>query len=108
MADSSLNASTTAVAASLVIKNTPGTLFGVTGYNAKTTAQFIQIHDATLTPAEASIPVIVFLVAATANFSLDFGMRGRQFAKGIVITNSSTAATKTIGSADCWFDAQYI
>ncbi len=108
MADISQNTSTAAYVASLVVKNTPGVLFGLTGYNSKGSAQFIQVHDATVTPAEAAIPVITFTVGASSNFSLDYGIRGRKFEKGIVLVNSSTGPTKTIGSADCWFDAQYI
>lgn len=106
--DTSRNASTTAYAASLVIKQNKGVLFGLTGYNSKGVAQFIQLHDATLLPAEAAVPISVFTVAASSNFSLDFGPKGRTFDKGIVVCNSSTAQTKTIGSADCWIDAQFI
>lgn len=108
MADISNNSSSIAYEASRVVKNTPGVLFGLTGYNSKTADQFIQLHDDTVTPAEAAVPVAVFKAAASSHFSLDFGVRGRKFAKGIVLVNSSTAPTKTIGSADCWFDAQYL
>ncbi len=108
MADISLNSSSIAYETSRVVKITPGVLFGLTGYNSKASAQFIQLHDATLLPADGSIPVAVFTVAASSNFSLDFGLKGRKFDKGIVLVNSSTGPTKTIGSADCWFDAQYI
>lgn len=108
MADISSNSTSLAYEASRVVKATPGVLYGVTGYNSKTAEQFIQLHDDTLTPAEAAIPKVVFKVAASSAFSLDFGMRGRKFDKGIVLVNSSTGPTKTIGSADCWFDAQYL
>ncbi len=108
MADISLNSSSAAYEASRVVKNTPGVLFGLTGYNSKGSAQFIQLHDATAPPAEAAIPVAVFTVAASSNFSLDFGLKGRKFDKGIVVLNSSTGPTKTIGSADVWFDCQYV
>ncbi len=108
MADISLNASSTAYEPSRVVKATPGVLFGLTGYNSKASAQFIQLHDATLLPAEGVAPVATFTVAATSNFSLDYGLKGRKFDKGIVLVNSSTGPTKTIGSADCWFDAQYV
>lgn len=108
MADISNNSSSAAYETSRVVKITPGVLFGLTGYNSKASAQFIQLHDATLLPAEGAIPVAVFTVAATSNFSLDFGLKGRKFDKGIVICNSSTAQTKTIGSADIWVDTQYV
>lgn len=100
------NKTTTAYAASLVVKDAPGVLYGLTGYNSKASAQFIQIHDATALPSDTAVPKITFTVAASSNFSLDFG-RGRKFATGITVCNSSTGPTLTVGSADIWVDAQY-
>lgn len=107
-ADPANNATNVAYATSLVVKATPGVLYGLTGYNSKTSAQFVQVHDAVALPAESSVPVITFTVPASSNFALDFGLRGRAFAVGIVVCNSSTGPTKTVGSADTWVDAQYI
>ena len=101
------DATTTALATSLVVKAGAGTLYGLTGHSNRSSSQFIQIHDAAALPADTAVPIIVFQVPATSSFSLDFNV-GREFQTGIVISNSSTAATKTIGSADCWFDVQYI
>jgi hypothetical protein len=101
------SATTTALAASLVVKADRGTLYGLTGHNNKSSSQFIHIHDASALPANGAVPEIIFEVPATKSFSLDYN-DGREFQVGIVISNSSTAATKTIGSADCWFDVQYI
>lgn len=101
------NTTTTAYASSLTIASVPSVLYMLTGYNSKTSPQFIQIHDATSVPADGSVPKITFYVPAQANFSYDFGTYGRFFTTGIVVCNSSTGQTKTIGSTDCWFDAQW-
>lgn len=101
------NATSSALEASRVVKNAAGTLYGLSGFNSKTSAQYIQLHDANALPGNGAAPVMVFQVPANAPFQLDYGNRGRAFANGIVVCNSSTLATKTIGSADIWVDAQY-
>lgn len=102
------NATTTAYANSLIIKGLgQGNLFMLTGYNAHTSGQFIQLHNSTTVPADGLAPAITFFVAAQSNFSLDFGVYGRYFSTGIMVCNSTTGPTKTIGAANCWFDAQF-
>lgn len=88
-----------------VLKSTPGYLVSLIGYNSKASAQFIQIFNATSVPADAAVPIYTFTVPATSNFSLDIPAAGANFSIGIVVTNSSTGQTKTIGSDDCWFSA---
>lgn len=97
-------AKSSALEASRILKGTSGTLVSLMGYNSKTSAQFIQLHDSATVPADGAVPDFPFTVAASSNFSLDVGT-GIPFANGIVVTNSSTAGTKTIGVADCWFYA---
>ena len=101
------NSATAAYAASKVIKATPGTLYGMAGYNSKTSTQFIQFHDSASLPADTAVPVFNITVPASSNYSIDFGAYGMAFATGIVTCNSSTPQTKTIGSADCQFFAEY-
>lgn len=91
-----------------VIKSGPGTLYGVSVYSNKASAQFIQIFDTTTAPGSGAVPVATFTVGATSNLGLYWGSVGRWFNQGIVIANSSTAATQTAGSADCYFDSQYV
>lgn len=100
------NASTVAYAASLVVSATPTLVFGLTGHNSKTSAQFIQLHDAASLPADTAVPKVIVSVPASSSFGIDFGPEGRYFGTGVVVCNSSTGPTKTIGSADCWFDVQ--
>lgn len=95
-------ANSAALEASRVLKAAPGTLVAVIGYNGKASAQFIQLHDAAAVPADGAAPVAAFTVPAASNFSLDIPIA---FGTGIVVCNSSTAATKTIGAADCFFTA---
>ncbi len=90
------------------VKGGPGVLFGITGYNSKAAAQFIQIHDSATLPDEGAVPELIRTAATAANFGLLLALPGRVFQRGIYLVNSSTGPTKTIGSADCWFDAQYI
>jgi hypothetical protein len=101
------SASTVALATSLIVKATGGVLYSIKGDSSKGSAQFIQLHDSATLPADTAIPKMIIRVPATTSFEIDFGIKGRQFLNGIVVTNSSTAATKTIGSADLWIDALY-
>jgi hypothetical protein len=102
-----LNRPVTAYTSSLIIKPGPGILYGFTVYNSRASAQFILLFDANTVPADSAIPVTVFTVGASSQLPINF-VPGRAFNAGIVICNSSTGPTKTIGSADCWFDAQYL
>jgi len=80
--------------------------FSVLNTNADT--KYVQLHDTSVVPASGAIPRVVFTVAATSNLVVAYTMPGRRFHSGIYIANSSTAATLTAGSADCFFDAQFI
>ena len=96
-----------ALANALIVKRGPGKLYGFQGVNTGA-AQFILVLDALGVPAEGFIPCFPIYAKATDNFSAFFGDTGRTFQTGIVLCNSATAPTKTIGAADCFFDAQYL
>lgn len=97
--------SSTVNEASKVLKASAGKLHSLSGYNAKVSAQFIQIFNSATVPADATAPDLVFTVPASSNFSLDLGMPGLPMSTGISVSNSSTQATKTIGSADVYYTA---
>jgi hypothetical protein len=100
-------AHTTALAASLVVKASAGTLLSITGYNNSSSEQYIQVHNTTSLPSNTAVPIIVFKAQPNDNFGYFLDDLGQSFATGITVCNSSTAATKTIGSADCWFNVRY-
>ncbi len=102
------NATTSALAASLVVKASAGVLYKLTGVNTLGSTQYIQVHNATSVPSNGAVPAVCIAVPTATTFDIDFGPRGRTFSTGIVVCNSTTVPTKTLGSANCWFDAQYI
>lgn len=102
------NASSAAYEASHIIKAATGKLFILSVYSSKAATQWIQLHDAAALPADGAVPVLTLSIATVADLMLDWSIFGRNFANGIVVCNSTTGPTKTIGAADCFFDAQFI
>lgn len=90
------------------LKSGPGVLFGLSVYNSNASTQFVQIHDAAAIPADGAVPAFFFPVATASAVFVQYAPPGRFFKQGIVVCNSSTGPTKTVGSADCFFDAQFI
>jgi hypothetical protein len=90
------------------VKGGPGYLFGFTVYSSSGSTQFIQVHDSAVLPANGAIPAVTFTLATVAHLAVQWLPLGRAFQTGIYLVNSSTGPTLTIGSADCFFDAQYI
>ena len=84
----------------------PVVLNGVVGYTAKISSQYILFFDLAAAPADGAVPEFMLLVQASSIFTIDFGFHGYEFKNGLYICNSSTQQTKTIGSADCWFNVQ--
>lgn len=82
-------------------------LYGFAGTNTKASAQFILAFDANAIPSAGAVPVFVLTAAASSDFWVSWTPAWRNFSEGVVLCNSSTSSTLTIGSADCWFDAQY-
>lgn len=97
------NTAQAALAADSVISAIPAVLMGLTVNNTKASAQFVQLHDAVSAPANGAVPVWCGTLAASTDKTIDFGIYGMNFNTGIYVCNSSTSATKTLGSADCQF-----
>lgn len=96
-----------AAAASGVVKAGPGALFGWTVANGNAALRWLQFFDATTVPADTTIPTLSIGMAIGASSVITL-IRPRIFLKGIVVCNSSTATTKTVGAADSIFDIQYV
>jgi len=101
------NSTSNALESSRVVKSGKTRLYGFSGTNTKAAAQFILAFDATTIPANGAVPKFVMTAAASSDFWVSWTPGWRDFRDGCILCNSSTAATLTIGSADCWFDAQY-
>ena len=102
------NAGTATLSAGVQLAAYPVTLLGLTVNNTNAAAQYIQLHDAASTPADTAVPVLVIKAPAADDQMIDLGVYGMIFVNGLYVCNSSTAATKTIGAADCQFFARLI
>lgn len=102
------NATSTAYEASHVVKASPGRVYRIDVYSSLGSAQWIQLYNSTTLPANGVAPAAIIKIATIASVTWDFGPYGRYFSTGIVIGNSTTGPTKTIGAADTWFDVQYV
>lgn len=83
-------------------------LYGFSATSTNVAAQFVLVFDSAVVPGTGAVPVYALNVAAAAGASSYFGSVGRSFDHGIVICNSTTQGTLTIGAADTLFDVQYV
>ena len=90
-----------------VVKTGPGLLYGFSVYSSKASAQWIQVFDLTVLPATGAVPAVSLTVGATANLAANW-IPPRTFLYGCVIVNSTTGPTYTAGSADTFFDVNYL
>ncbi len=99
------NAHSNGLAASIVVSGAHK-LVGFTVNNTNASAQFIQVFDLAVLPADATVPAVSFTVGGASDKGV-LWLPPRKMLQGIVICNSSTAGSKTIGAADCFFDVQF-
>lgn len=102
-----LNSRSTVHEASHVAKAGLAWCFGFHVYNAKVAAQFVMLFDASALPADGATPEAYWTVPASSQLDVSYGTLGRVFRQGIILCNSTTEPTKTLGAADCFFDVQY-
>lgn len=102
-----LNSYSRALEASHVVKTGPGILYGVTVTNTLASAQYFLVFDASVLPADGAIPLLA--KSCPANDAVGFSwLPGRTFLTGIIVCNSSTNTSKTIGLTNCLFDCQFL
>jgi len=87
----------------------PGSIvvYGFVFYSTKGSAQYLNVFDAGSLPADGAVPLWSWNIAANTGVGVAYQPNGRWFKSGLVLCNSSTDATKTIGSADCLCDVQF-
>jgi len=102
------NAATTALSASIVAFTGQGRLMGFSVSSTRASGQFIQLFNASTLPADGAIPLVSIDIATVTAKGVAFDPSGRWMTIGCVICNSTTQGSKTLGSADCLFDVQYI
>ena len=99
---------TPALASSIVAMVGQGRLIGFTVSSTRASSQFVQLFDSGALPADGAVPILSIDIATVVSKGVYFGSDGRWMRQGIVICNSTTQGSKTIGSADCLFDVQYV
>lgn len=102
-----LRANSAGLAASLIVKASKGYLIAVHLINTNVGARFLQVFDSATLPADTTVPLISISVPAGGTFLLNFAPFGLLMQNGIAVCNSTTAATKTLGSADSFISAAF-
>ena len=103
-----------AAEASAVVSAAPARVSKIVIFNDNVGAQYVQLFDSVTVPADTAVPDLCVIIPADSTFVLEMPrtLERRQvggldrfplFETGVAISNSSTAATKTIGTTDCLF-----
>lgn len=102
------NGISAALSKSIVAASGAVRLFGFVATSTNVAAQFIQVFDLGAVPSNGAIPRFTLNVAAASFVAVSYGEVGCTFDRGIVICNSTTQGTLTLGAADTLFDVQYV
>lgn len=103
-ADSTTNQ---ASAASLIVRAAPRKLVSIRVHSFKISPQYILVMDSTTLPANGAVTLLCPPIKVLADDYREIKFEVPVAASaGIVVCNSSTAPSKTIGAADCIFTVQ--
>lgn len=93
--------------ASRIIKGGPGGLSHLTITNSSASLQYILIFNSANLPADGAFANLAYPpIPVSAQTIIDIPFTpALALTAGLVICNSTTLTTKTIGAADCWFHA---
>lgn len=99
-----------ALAASGIIRATPGRLHQIVIVNTKNAQQYLQLFNTTTVPANGVAPNFPPILLQPNNLMtiIDNPTLGYLFTVGICWSNSTSRDTKTLGSADVWVHAIHI
>lgn len=96
-----------ALAASRVIKTGPGIFYAITMTNTNAAARFLQVFDANVLPADGAVPLFSRSIPIADSITIEWRV-GHTFNVGLIVCNSTTSASKTLGSADSIFDVTFV
>lgn len=89
------------------VKSGPGIMYSVTLTNTNAAARFLQVFDATTLPADGVLPLFSRSIPTADSLTLTW-TTGVTFEQGIIVCNSTTAASKTLGAADSIFFVTFV
>lgn len=97
----------TAQEAGRAVKASPGRIYLITAHWAGTSPVYVQVHNKTSAPADASVPLFSYKCEAGKNFCYSFPFDGFELGTGIYVCFSTTQATKTLAGTTGWFNVLY-
>ena len=101
------SSASTAAESTRIVSITGVTLYQITVVNTAGVAQFAQVYDRATAAGAGAAPVWTQHLPANSTITVSFGDYGMGLNTGLVVGNSTTAATRTAGAADCLFYPLY-
>lgn len=95
-----INSETVGLTGVVVGKAAPCNLAMLSGFNSGPD-QYIQLFNRLTAPADQTVPRRNYRIKADSNFSISMPEPYLYFSVGLVVSNSTTAATHTAGANDC-------